>query len=127
MPLSLVMLVGDYPPSPMMGTGPTVVWIAAVVLSLAGWWKIFDKAGQPGWAAIIPIYNLFVMLQIAAKPWWWLILLCIPVVNLVVLAIVCIEIARRFGQGAGFGLGLTFLSFIFAPILGFGAATYRGA
>lgn len=97
------------------------------VLGAAGWWKIFVKVGKPGWAAIVPIYNLIVVLQITDRPVWWFVLFLLPVVNLVVGIIVWIELARRFGKSAAFALGLFFLSFIFAPILGFGDARYQPA
>jgi uncharacterized protein DUF5684 len=99
--------------------------IAAVVI--IGMWKVFTKAGQPGWAVLIPIYNIIVMLQIAGKPIWWIILFFIPIVNIVVAIMVPIAIAKAFGKGIGFGLGLIFLGFIFYPILGFGDSQYVGA
>ncbi len=99
--------------------------IAAVVI--AGVWKVFTKAGKPGWAAIVPIYNVIVALEIAGKPIWWLVLLIIPVVNLVIGIMVCIAIAQKFGKGAGFGVGLALLGPIFYPILGFGDAKFQGA
>lgn len=102
-----------------------IVWLALVVVILAGVWKTFAKAGQPGWGAIIPIYNVIVLLQVAQRPLWWIILFFIPLVNLVVGIIVAIDVARNFGKGTGFGLGLAFLGFIFYPILGFGSARYQ--
>jgi VIT1/CCC1 family predicted Fe2+/Mn2+ transporter len=99
--------------------------LAIAVLIIAGIWKTFTKAGQPGWAAIIPIFNFYILLKVASRPWWWLLLLLIPLVNLVVAIIVSIDVAKAFGQGVGFGLGLALLGFIFYPILGFGGATYR--
>ncbi len=101
--------------------------LAVPILILAGVWKTFSKAGQPGWAAIIPIYNFIVLLQIAGRPVWWVLLMLIPLVNLVIAAIVSIEIAQRFGKGMGFGVGLFLLGFIFYPILGFGDAQYQGS
>ncbi len=103
-----------------------LVYLGIVVLIIAGYWKTFQKAGKPGWAAIVPIYNIIVMLEIARKPMWWLLLLFVPIANFVVLIIINIEIAKAFGKGTGFGLGLAFLSFIFYPILGFGDAQYEG-
>ncbi len=103
-----------------------IVWLAIVVLSLAGLWKVFVKAGKPGWAAIIPFYNLFVMLQVAGKPGWWIILMFIPFVNLIVLIIAMIALAKSFGKGTGFGIGLALLGFIFIPMLGFGDSKYLG-
>lgn len=95
------------------------------VLTIAGMWKTFTKANQPGWAAIIPIFNIYILLQIVGRPVWWLILFLIPLVNLIVSILVLIDLAKAFGQGAGFGIGLVFLPFIFFPILGFGDARYR--
>lgn len=99
--------------------------IALFVLVIAGAWKLYTKAGQPGWGVIVPIYNLFLLLKIAGRPWWFLLLFIIPLVNLVVAIIVSIDVAKCFGKGVGTGLGLAFLPFIFYPILGFGEATYR--
>ena len=103
-----------------------LIYVAIVIVIIAGYWKVFEKAGHPGWAAIIPFYNVYIMITIAGKPAWWLLLFLIPVVNLIIAIIVNIEIAQKFGKGAGFGLGMTFLSFIFWPILGFGDDEYQG-
>ena len=98
--------------------------IALTVLIVVAMWKIFSKAGQPGWAAIIPIYNLFVWCKIVGRPAWWILLLliCFPIFYI----ILCIDLAKSFGKGVGFALGLIFLSVIFFHILGFGSATYQG-
>ena len=104
-----------------------IICLAVIVAISAGVWKTFAKANQPGWASIVPIYNIYIMLVIAGKPAWWIILMLIPVVNLVVGIITSIAFAEKFGKGAGFGLGLAFLGFIFFPILGFGSAKYVGA
>jgi len=101
-----------------------VVYIAVLVLVIAGWWKIFVKAGHPGWGAIIPIYNVYLMCKTAGRPGWWVILYIIPFVNIVVSAMVAIEIARAFAKSTGFGVGLWLLSFVFAPMLGFGDDVY---
>ena len=90
-------------------------------------WKVFTKAGQPGWATMIPIYNVYVLLKIAGRSGWWLLLMFIPFVNFIIIIRSCIAMAEKFGKGAGFGLGLAFLGFIFFPILGFGSARYQGA
>jgi hypothetical protein len=109
------------------GLGPTfwIIWCVVVIIQIAAMWKVFEKAGKPGWAAIIPIYNVIVILDIAGKPWWWILLCLIPLVNIVVLIIVYISLARNFGKGVGFALGLMFLSFIFFPILAWGDAQYQ--
>jgi len=106
--------------------GPNIIlvicWLAITILVIAAMWKVFEKAGEPGWAAIIPIYNWFVLLKIAGRPAWWFILLLIlfPIIWI----IISIDVAKRFGKGAGFGIGLALLGFIFYPILGFGDARY---
>jgi hypothetical protein len=87
---------------------------------------VFTKAGKPGWAAIVPIYNLVVLLEIAGKPLWWIVLFLIPLVNIIMCIIVSIAVAKNFGKSAGFGVGLGLLGFIFYPILGFGDAQYQG-
>ena len=104
-----------------------IIYIAVIVLVIAGGWKMFEKAGKPGWAIIVPIYNIIVMLEIAGKPIWWIILLIIPVVNLIVLIMVYHNISKAFGKDVGFTIGLILLGFIFIPILGFGDAKYQGA
>jgi len=131
MSYALALLLQEQPtPEQMAAAGGVatvfmVIWLAIALLIVASMWKIFVKAGEPGWAAIIPIYNFIVLLKIAGKPAWWIILLLIPVVNFVILAIVCIALAKNFGKGAGFGLGLLFLSPIFYPMLAFGDARYQ--
>ena len=95
------------------------------IIALVGLWKMFTKAGKPGWAAIIPVYNVIVMIEMADRPLWWIILFFIPVANLVVSIVVMFDISRKFGRGIGTALGLVFLNFIFFPILGFGSAQYN--
>ena len=103
-----------------------LIYIAIIVAVIAAWWKIFEKAGEAGWKSIIPIYNLIVILKIVNREWWWVLLLLIPIVSLVVWIVVSLDLARSFGRGTGFGLGLAFLSPIFGLILGFGPETYKG-
>ncbi len=102
-----------------------LVAVAIAIVIIAGLWKTFEKAGQPGWAAIVPIYNMIIMLKIAGRPIWWFVLLLIPFVSIIVSIVVAIDIAKNFGKGTGFGIGLAFLGFIFYPILGFGDAEYN--
>jgi hypothetical protein len=104
-----------------------VIYLALVVVTIASLWKVFTKAGQPGWGVLIPIYNIYLLCKIAGKPGWWVILCCIPLVNVIIALLVMLGIAENFGKGAGFGIGLFFLGFIFFPILAFGDATYGGA
>lgn len=103
-----------------------VVQLAVLVLAVAGMWKVFEKAGKPGWGAIIPIYNIVLLLEIVGKPIWWIILLFIPCVGIVITLILFLELAKCFGKGAGYGIGLFLLGFIFFPMLGFGDAKYLG-
>jgi Family of unknown function (DUF5684) len=103
-----------------------IFWLAFTILMIAACWKIFTKAGQPGWAAIIPIYNWYIFCKIVGRPGWWVILLLIPFVNFIIGIILCIDLAKSFGKGVGFGIGLILLGIIFFPILGFGSAQYQG-
>ena len=98
--------------------------IFVVIMVLASW-RIFQKASKPGWASIIPIYNLIVMLQIIKKPLWWIVLFFIPFVSAITGIIISYNLAKAFGKGVGFTFGLIFLPFIFYPILGFGEAKYQ--
>jgi hypothetical protein len=111
------------PPGPIFW----ICWAAFVILFIASLWKIFTKAGQPGWAAIIPIVNTYYVIKVAGRPWWWLILLLIPFVNVVIWIILSIDLAKAFGKGVAFGIGLLLLPFIFYPILAFGSAQYQSA
>lgn len=97
------------------------------LLLIIAQWRVYEKAGQPGWAAIIPIYNTIVLLQIVGKPWWWILLLLIPGVNIVFAIWMINLLSKSFGKGEGFTVGMIFLPFIFYPVLGFGDAKYLGA
>jgi hypothetical protein len=107
-------------------TGVLVVYLAFVVLMIASGWKVFTKANQPGWAVIIPFFNLYIMLKMVGRPGWWMILFFIPLINFIIAIMLCFDLAKAFGKGAGFGLGLLFLGFIFYPVLAFGKAIYVG-
>ncbi|MGA2293671.1 MAG: DUF5684 domain-containing protein [Acidimicrobiales bacterium] len=101
-----------------------VVVIAVLVFYIAAEWRLFTKAGRPGWAVLIPVYNLYVQIKIAGKPGWWLILYLIPFVNIIIALFVAFGLARAFSKSDAFGVGLWLLSFIFVPILAFGPAQY---
>jgi hypothetical protein len=103
-----------------------LIQLAIAVVVIVSLWKVFVKAGKPGWAAIIPIYNVIVLLEICGRPIWWVILLLVPCVNIVVAVFVMIDLAKSFGKDALFGIGLWLLGFIFFPILGFGSSQYQG-
>jgi hypothetical protein len=90
-------------------------------------WRVFTKAGQPGWQAFIPIWNAAVVLHIARRSAWWLLLLLIPIIDVVAVIVVAIDLARSFGKGGLFAIGLILLPPIFLLILGFGSARYVGS
>ncbi len=102
-------------------------FLAYIVLMVVSLWKIFEKAGKQGWAALIPIYNLVVLLQIAGKPdWWALLMLLMPITHLIFLPWTYNMLSKSFGKDEGFTLGLLFLGIIFFPLLAFGDAEYEG-
>jgi Family of unknown function (DUF5684) len=103
-----------------------VFYLAIIVLMIASLWTIYSKAGQPGWAAIVPIYNVIVLLEIVGKPWWWFFLMLIPIVNIVILIMVYHKLSLSFGKDGGFTVGLILLGIVFFPILAFGDAKYVG-
>ncbi len=111
--------------------GPGIVFwlfiLGFAALMIASMWKIHTKAGQPGWACLVPIYNYVVFMNIVGRPVWWIVLMFIPFVNTIVGIILFIDLAKSFGKGVGFGLGLIFLPFVFLPILAFSDAQYEGA
>jgi hypothetical protein len=98
-----------------------LIQLAIMVLWLAGMWKVFEKAGKPGWAAIIPIYNIIVLLQIVGKPIWWIVLYIVIIGHF----LVAMELAERFGKSKGWGIALLgFFPFVGYPMIGFGDETY---
>jgi len=103
-----------------------LVSLAIVVVLIAAYWRIFAKAGRPGWASLIPIYNIVTLLHITGRSGWWFLGMCVPLLNIFVLIRLVFELARAFGRGIGFGFGLLLLSPIFIPVLGFGASQYVG-
>lgn len=107
-----------------IGTGPIFLIIFIVAFYLYVYWRIFEKAGKPGWVALIPIYNTIMLLEVVGKPWWWLLLFFIPGVNLVFAIWMLNLLSLSFGRGIGFTLGLIFLGPIFYPILAFSNAEY---
>ena len=119
----------DYEYNPL--TTGQIIAIAACslifgIFLIAAQWKIYTKAGQPGWACIIPIYNFYILLKIVGKPWWWLLLMLIPFVNLIYAIWTVNMLSKSFGKDEGFTVGLLLLGIIFYPILGFGSAKYQG-
>ena len=108
----------------MLGIIVPIIWLALSALLIVSLWKVYSKAGKPGWASLIPIYNTYVLLKIGGKPGWWLVLLFVPVVNLVIIILALLAVAKAFGKGGGFVVGLILLPIIFWPILAFGDAAY---
>ena len=104
----------------------SIIIIILAALILIGQWKVFEKAGKPGWASFIPIYSTIVLLEIIGRPTWWLILTFFPIANVIVMAIMMIDLARVFGKDTGFAIGLILLNSVFMPILGFSNARYQG-
>src|ERR1700736_265034 len=100
----------------MGGVVGGVIGLAGAVLMIAAVWRGFFQARRRRWAAIIPIVNTYFLCKVAGRPGWWIILMFIPLVNFIIWIIVCIDVAKNFGKGTGFGLGLAFLGFIFFPI-----------
>lgn len=101
-----------------------IVYVGIIALLIISLWKIFLKANQPGWAAIVPFYNFYIMNIIARKPGWWFGMMFIPVVNIIFMIMIINGIVKNFGKSNGFTVGIVFLPFIFYPILAFGNATY---
>ena len=103
-----------------------ILLFAATILVIIAEWRVFEKAGQPGWASIIPYFNFFIMLKIVNKPLWWIFWLFVPGANVVVGIWVTNLLAKSFGKNEGFTLGLIIFPFIFYPVLGFGNASFQG-
>jgi hypothetical protein len=95
-----------------------------LILIIASQWVIFTKAGQPGWASLVPIYNIIVLFDIIKKPSWWFLMFFIPIVNIIFMIKMIHALSVAFGKGAGFTAGLIFFGIIFYPILAFGSAKY---
>lgn len=119
-----------YQSASSMGTGYGIAYLVFLLvfyaLIIVANWKIFTKAGKPGWASIIPFYNLYVLFEIVGMNGWLFLLLCLPIVNIVMMIILYINLAKAFGKGTGFIIGLIFLPNIFTLILAFGSAQYQG-
>ncbi len=103
-----------------------VIWVAVLAVAIIALWKVFEKAGREGWKSIIPIYNTYVMFQIAGRPGWWLLLMFIPFVNIAVSLILAMDMAKAFGKSSAFGFfGLWLFSFVGYLMLAFGDAEYQ--
>lgn len=109
-----------------IGTTYIIIVLVISVISIIANWKIFTKANKPGWASIIPFYNMYTQFEIAGMNGWMFLLLCVPIVNIVIAIMLYVNLAKAFGKSTGFAIGLIFLNFIFTLILGFGSAEYVG-
>lgn len=106
-----------------------ILGIYLIMMAVFGafmWWGMFTKAGKPGWHSIIPFWNVVVWLQIVGRPGWWFILMFIPLVNLIIVILACVDTSKSFGKGTGFTIGLVLLGVIFFPILSWGPDKYLG-
>lgn len=101
-----------------------LIYLVVVVFEIASMWRLFTKAGRPGWGAIIPFYNIYLLCKIAGKPGWWLVLFLVPLVNVVMSILVWHGVSKSFGKSGAFTVGLVLLAFIFIPILAWGDARY---
>ena len=110
-----------------MGAFFLVFLIGYLLFAALCFWKVFTKAGEPGWTCLVPIYNMYVLTRIGGKEWWWFLLLFIPLISVIAYIMICLGVAKNFGKGAGFAAGLFLLGIVFYPILGFGSAVYGPA
>ena len=101
-----------------------LIYIGIIVLMITSVWKVFTKANQPGWAAIVPIYNIIIMLEVAKKPTWWVAMYFIPIANFIFMIMTLNGISKNFGKDEGFTVGMVLLGIVFWPILAFGNAQY---
>ena len=116
-----------------LGGGLIVLIIVAIALGIfviASMWALCVKAGQPGWAVLVPIYYQYILCKMIGKSGWWVLLMCLPYIGaifgLIFMVMWCSQVAKDFGRGGGTAVGLFLLPFIFVPMLAFGSAQYGG-
>lgn len=115
-----------YSSPPTFNPLPTIISLVLCVFVLVCMWIVFRKAGKPGWAAIVPFYNLYVLFDITWGSGMRFLLLLIPIYNIILGIQTQVRLARAFGKSGGFAAGLVFLPYIFIPLLAFGKETYQG-
>jgi hypothetical protein len=103
-----------------------IIALHVCMISYVALWFVFQKAGEPGWKAIIPVYNILIVIKIAGKPWWYILLLLLPIVNIIIGILILHGLSKSFGKGGWYTVGLIFLRVVFLAILGFGPAQYIG-
>jgi len=123
---SLVSTYGSNPSAVQMSPTSIVVSLAIAILGVVAMWKIFEKAGKPGWHSIIPFLDIYDLVEIAGYNGWLFLLMFIPIANLVLIIMVQVGLAKQFGKSTGFAIGLILLSLIFECILAFGDSKYQG-
>jgi len=96
-----------------------------VLIYAFSWWQIFTKAGRPGWHALIPGYNLYVLVKLSGQSGWWTLGFFVPIFSIVARIVVYMELAKKFGREPGFGIGLALFGFLFFPLLAFGDDEYQ--
>lgn len=101
-------------------TTTNLIVLAVVLLTIAAIWKVFERAGEPGWAVLVPIYNLYVLTKVARVSGWWVLAMIVPFLGIVAAFVVAIGVAQRFGKSTGFGIGIALLPFLFYPMLAWG-------
>jgi hypothetical protein len=111
----------------VLGIGLQLLVLASLITMIVAMWKLFEKAGQPGWAAIVPFFNFYTALKVVGRPGWWLALMFVPIANVVVAILVAVDLAKAFGRDGGFAVLLILLPFVGFPMLAFSAdSVYRG-
>jgi hypothetical protein len=110
---------------------PPLIWtleLVVLALTVVGAWLTLVKAGKRGWLVLVPVVNLAMLIKVARRPIAkWVVLLLLPGVNVIAIAPLSVALARRFGYGPAFGIGLAYAPFVFYPILGFGPSQAIGA
>lgn len=101
------------------------VLILAILIVIAVW-RVYAKAGQPGWACLVPIYNIYVLLKIIGRPGWWLLLYLLPIISIIISVVNALDLAKAFGKNGLFGFFLLWLFPVGYLILGFGNDKYIG-
>ena len=122
----LISTYGADPSTTQMSPASMIVSLVILVVGIVAMWKIFTKAGKPGWHSIIPFLNMYDLVEISGYNGWMFLLFFVPIANIVIIILSYVGLAKKFGKSTGFAIGLIFLSIIFECILAFGDAEYQG-